>query len=420
MNFVSRHFYQELARWIGTFILRDDTARESHSGQGRLLDFVPCAELAADAKPDYIVLNGTLHHDEDAQGRLVELAGSLAPRARGIIIYYSQLWKPFLRLADWMGLRSKSPEINWLGHHDVRNLVEIAGMEVIRLDHRVLMPFPVPLLSRLMNRWLAPLPFFNWFCVANILVVRKTAEPLAEPPSVTIVVPARNEAGNVPLIPPRIPRMGPRDEIIFIEGGSSDATWDAIKALGDRDAEGRPILIAQQTGKGKGDAVRLGYSMARNEILMILDADMTVPPETLPRFHRVLAEGRAEFANGSRLLYPMEGEAMRFFNFLGNKFFATGFTFVLGQPYQDTLCGTKVMWRTDYEKLAARRWFFGDFDPFGDFDLILGASRMTLRVRDVPIHYKQRVYGDTNIQRWRHGWILLKMLWFAARRILFV
>lgn len=420
MNFISRYYYQELARWVSTFILRDDTAEESHSGEANLLDFMQTASQKADAKPDFIVLNGTLHYEEDAQGRLDQLAASLAPRSRGIIIYYSQLWKPLLRIADWLGLRNKSPETNWLGHHDVRNLVELAGMEVIRLDHRVLLPFPIPFVSRFINRWLAPLPGFDWFCLANILIVRKPESPAAEPPSVSIVVPARNEAGNVPLIPPRIPRMGPNDELIFIEGGSSDDTWGEIQKLGSQDALGRPILIAKQTGKGKGDAVRLGFSMARNEILMILDADMTVPPETLPRFHRVLATGRAEFANGSRLLYPMEGQAMRFFNFLGNKFFATGFTFTLGQAYQDTLCGTKVMWRSDYEKLAARRWFFGDFDPFGDFDLILGASRMALKVRDVPIHYKNRVYGDTNIQRWRHGVILLRMLWFAARRILFV
>lgn len=160
--------------------------------------------------------------------------------------------------------------------------------------------------------------------------------------------------------------------------------------------------------------------MAENEILMILDADLTVPPEDLPKFYKAAVSGKGEFINGSRLVYPMEKKAMRFFNLIGNKFFAAAFSSVLGQNFRDTLCGTKVLSRENYLKIASHRSFFGDFDPFGDFDLIFGAARSGLKIVEVPISYKERVYGDTNIQRWKHGFLLLRMLIFAARKILFI
>jgi len=182
----------------------------------------------------------------------------------------------------------------------------------------------------------------------------------------------------------------------------------------------RTCKLFKQTGKGKGDAVRLGFAHATGDILMILDADLTVAPEELPRFVEILTSGKAEFANGSRLVYPMESSAMRFFNLVGNKFFSIAFTWLLGQPLKDTLCGTKTMWREDYEALVANRSYFGDFDPFGDFDLLFGAAKLNLKILDLPIRYRDRTYGETNISRWKHGWLLLKMVIFAARRIKFI
>jgi glycosyltransferase involved in cell wall biosynthesis len=166
--------------------------------------------------------------------------------------------------------------------------------------------------------------------------------------------------------------------------------------------------------------VRLGFQHAQGDILMILDADLTVPPEDLPRFYNALYKGRAEFINGVRLVYPMEKEAMRFLNLLGNKFFSLVFSWLLGQPIKDTLCGTKALWKTDYERIAANRSYFGDFDPFGDFDLLFGAAKLNLKIIEVPIRYRERTYGTTNISRWKHGWLLLRMVFFALRRIKFV
>jgi glycosyltransferase involved in cell wall biosynthesis len=213
--------------------------------------------------------------------------------------------------------------------------------------------------------------------------------------------------------------MGSMTEIIFVEGHSSDTTWREIQRVKAKYPEKR-IKVLQQTGKGKGDAVRCGFQAADGEILMILDADLTMPPEELPKFYHALVSGRAEFVNGVRLVYPMEKKAMRFLNFCANKFFSLAFSWVLAQPVKDTLCGTKVLRREDYDRIVANRSFFGDFDPFGDFDLLFGADRMGLKIVDIPIRYRDRTYGETNISRWRHGALLFRMLGFAACKLKFV
>lgn len=314
-------------------------------------------------------------------------------------------------------------ESNWIAHEDIENFLTLSDFELIKRDSKILMPFYVPLLSNFINRYLAPFPVFRNLCLVNIVVARpiNMVSSLAESvPSVSIIVPARNEAGNIEKIVKRIPKMGPNDEIIFVEGNSTDKTWDFIQEVQKRYSSEHKIKITKQNGKGKGDAVRKGFDIAENEILMILDADMTVKPEDLPKFYIAIQKGKGEFINGSRLVYPMEKEAMRFFNLLGNKFFAMAFSFVLGQRFKDTLCGTKVITKDNYKKLAENRLFFGDFDPFGDFDLIFGASRMSLKIVEVPIVYQERTYGSTNISRWRHGAILLVMLVFSVRKMKFL
>jgi glycosyltransferase involved in cell wall biosynthesis len=241
---------------------------------------------------------------------------------------------------------------------------------------------------------------------------------MPEKPLVSVIVAARNEEGNITNIFKRTPDMGGGTELIFVEGGSRDNTFEAIKKEIRTNPEKRAFAY-QQTGKGKGDAVRLGFSKATGDILMILDADMTVSPENLPLFYNALVSGKGEFINGVRLVYPMENEAMRFWNLVGNKFFSLAFSWLLGQTIKDTLCGTKVLTKKNYEKIAANRAYFGEFDPFGDFDLIFGAAKQNLKIVDLPIRYRDRNYGDTNISRWRHGVILLRMTIFAALKIKF-
>jgi hypothetical protein len=401
-----------------------DTLKEIELVKNTQKAKVISVENIFEARPDFLVVSNLLHYEKDIQGFFSGIHKMCHKETRLILIYYSSMWRPLFSIGFKLFRRGKLPNQNWLAHGDIKNLLDLESFELIHLDHKVLMPFYVPIISNFLNQYLAPLPLLKRFCLVNIVVTRaliaESFNKKLEAPSVSIVIPARNESGNIDQIINRIPLMGPNDEIIFIEGHSTDNTWEAIKAVRVRYGSERRILIAQQSGKGKGDAVRKGFGLATNEILMILDADMTVPPEDLPKFYKAITSGKAEFINGSRLVYPMEKEAMRFFNLIGNKFFAIAFSFILGQQFKDTLCGTKVITRDNYLKLSSCRSYFGEFDPFGDFDLIFGASRMGLKIIEVPVSYRERVYGETNISRWSHGCLLVTMLVFAAQRIKFI
>ncbi len=366
---------------------------------------------------DCIILSETLNYAADVQQLLERLHIVSHPGTRLIFNFYSVLWRPVLGLAGLCGLRAPQPQSSWISTDDVRNLLGLADWQPVALEPRILLPVPCLGLDRFTNRWLAPL--LGWFCLTDFCVARPARPAPRAARTVSVIIPARNEAGNIEAAIRRTPEMGAGTELIFVEGHSKDDTWAEIQRV-QREHPERKIKIMQQTGKGKGDAVRQGFAAATGDILMILDADLTMPPEELPKFYDVLASGRAEFANGVRLVYPMDEEAMQFLNLCANKAFGIIFTWLLGQPVKDTLCGTKVLTRAHYEQIAANRAYFGDFDPFGDFDLLFGAARLNLKIADVPIRYKERTYGETNIQRWSHGWLLLRMVLFAARKLKFV
>jgi SAM-dependent methyltransferase len=370
---------------------------------------------------DVVVLADLLNDVFDVQEVLQEVRRVSHPGTRVVLNIFSHLWEAPLRFAAALKLARPKLDQNWLTRQDLRALLSLAGFEIVGHRQDVLLPAPVPGLRALANRYLVKLWPFRHLALTNVVVARPHpgARELPERPRVSVIVPARNEAGNIDRILAEVPQMGGGTEIVFVEGHSTDKTFETIEsAIAARPESGARLY--RQAGKGKGDAVRLGFAQAAGEILMILDADLTVAPADLVRFYDALAAGKGEFINGVRLVYPMEDEAMRFFNLLGNKVFSWAFSWLLGQPIKDTLCGTKVLWRTDYERIAANRGYFGDFDPFGDFDLLFGAAKLNLKIVEMPIRYAARRYGTTNIQRWRHGWILLRMVVFAARRIKFV
>ena len=368
---------------------------------------------------DYIVVSELVNDLWDVQAMLDQLLPYCASHTRLIFNFYSHLWNFPLRVAQKLGIATPNLPQNWLTRHDMENLLEISGFEPLRKWEEVIAPLPVPLLSNFANRYLAKISPFRFFAMANFILARPLNKPIPNNPTVSVIVAARNESGHIEELMARIPEMGGGTEIIFVEGNSTDDTYEAI----ERSIASHPdrnCKLLKQPGKGKGDAVRAGFDIATGDILMILDADITVPPEDLPRFYDLIANGSAEFVNGVRLVYPMQDDAMRFANLIGNKFFSWAFSWLLGQPIRDTLCGTKVLWRSDYQRIAGNRAYFGDFDPFGDFDLLFGAARLSLKIMEVPIRYRARRYGETNISRWSHGVLLLRMVVFAARRIKFI
>lgn len=364
---------------------------------------------------DIIILSDTINDLWDVQRAFEQIKKFCSPHTRLILNFYSHLWQAPLTIAQALNLAAPMLDQNWLTPADVDNLLHLAGFEPIRTSNEILLPLP---LGGFANRYLVRLWLLREFALSNFVIARPAPQPVKEP-SVSVVVAARNEEGNIKNIFERVPQMGSKTELIFVEGHSKDKTYETIEkemALHPQTSS----LLFRQPGIGKADAIRLGFEKATCDILMILDADLTVPPEDLPRFYEAIASGKGEFINGVRLVYPMEKEAMRTLNFLGNKFFSLAFSWLLGQSIKDTLCGTKVMWRKDYEEIAANRSYFGDFDPFGDFDLIFGAAKLNRKIVDMPIRYRERTYGTTNISRWKHGLLLFRMVAFAARRIKFV
>ncbi|HEB50132.1 MAG TPA: glycosyltransferase [Desulfobulbus sp.] len=376
--------------------------------------------LQISEKFDYVLVVDTIGHVDDIQLAFSQLHKVCRPETRVIVVYYNYLWAPVLKFAEFTGLRMRQALQHWLPLDDIANLLYLNDFDVIRKGYKVLLPIRIPLLSAFCNRFLANMPIF-WKLSLNEVLVAKPVAVRRDPGEVScsIVIPCRNEEGNIENAIRRTPDMGRATEIIFVEGHSSDGTlaecYRVQEAYPDRD-----ITVLVQDGKGKGDAVRKGFAAARHDVLMILDADLTVPPEDLPKFFHAIATGKGEFINGSRLVYRMEKQAMRFLNILGNKFFSRAFTYLFEQRIRDTLCGTKVLWKTDYEKIIAGRSYFGEFDPFGDFDLLFGAVKLNLKIVEIPIRYRERAYGTTQISRFRHGLLLLKMVFFALGKIKFI
>jgi ubiquinone/menaquinone biosynthesis C-methylase UbiE len=453
-NWFNGYYWNDISSYSDYFIHEHNTVLEIGCGKGDLLgkikakrkvgiDFSPsmikqatekfkdvefhvmeAEKISLSEKFDLIIISNVVGYLDDIQSVFEELKKVCHENSRIIVTYYNSLWEPAIGIAKRLRLMTKSPALNWLTVKDINNLLSLSGFDVYRNSRRMIFPIYIPIVSTFLNKYIGKLPFFKFFSINNysFAKLRSTTEKKEADKkySVSVVIPARNESGNIENAILRLPDLGNHTEIIFIEGNSTDDTWEKIKEIQKKYEKTHTIKIDQQKGKGKADAVRLGFELATADILMILDADLTVPPEDLIKFYDTIASGKADFVNGSRLVYPMEKQAMRFLNLLGNRFFSLAFTWLLDQQFKDTLCGTKVIFRSDYKMLISNRSYFGDFDPFGDFDLIFGAHKLNLKIMEVPIRYRDRTYGSTNISRFKHGLILLRMCIFAARKIKFI
>ncbi|MBF0455362.1 MAG: glycosyltransferase [Magnetococcales bacterium] len=365
---------------------------------------------------DYIILPDLIGYLEDVEETFLALHRLCTPETRIIITHYNQLWGPILNLGAQLGMKMPSRIQNWLTGQQICSFLKIGDFDLIQRERRQLIPVSLMGLGALVNQYIAPFPVIRRLCLRNFFVARPLPDPTPRELSTTVVIPCRNERGNVEAAIKRIPPFCQDMEILYVEGNSQDGTFEEIQRVIDA-YPNLDIKGFQQTGKGKGDAVRLGFDKARGELLMILDADLTMPPEDLPKFYRAISQRKGEFINGSRLVYPMEDEAMRTLNLWANSTFSYLFSWLLNQPLTDTLCGTKVLLKKDYEQIAKNRSYFGTFDPFGDFDLLFGAAKANLKIREIPIRYRARSYGETQISRFRHGVLLLKMVLFAFRKL---
>jgi len=397
--------------------------------QEEILEFIDCPEkqivhqieeiplLTKQKDPTLILLNGTLNHHLNIQGLLTKIKSKLSRSSRVVLVMYNPYFRWLYTLATFLEIREGPMPSTFVTNTDLKNIAKLAEFEVVRIRPSAYVPFQFFGLGSIVNYILPAIPLLRWLSFVNIIIL-KPIIPEKKKPSLTIVIPARNEKGNIENALKRIPDFGTKNvEIIFVEGHSTDKTWQEIQRVLPLYKSQFKLKAFQQTGKGKNDAVRLGFSHATGEILTILDADLTMPPELLVTFYEGYCRGLADFINGNRLVYPMEGEAMRFLNHLGNIFFAKALSNVLDTKLGDSLCGTKLVSRKNYERFVAWREDFGDFDPFGDFELLFPAAILGLGIIDIPTHYKARTYGSTNINRFEHGRMLLKMTAIGLKHI---
>lgn len=396
-----------------------ERARTSYPGHTFLVGDAedPAVIAGIDGVFDCIILSDTIGMFDDIEEALKGLHSLCGEGTRIVISYFSSAWEPVIAAATALGWRMPQPEVNLLSTTDYLNLLRLSDLEAIRMEKRQLLPVKMLGLGRLVNRFVAPLPVVRSLCLRTYLVARSMRAERCAKLTTSIVIPCRNEQGNIERALKEMPSFGGHQEIIFVEGHSSDGTYAECLRVQEVYAGRWDIKVLRQQGKGKGDAVRRGFEAATGDVLVILDADLTVAPSALPKFYDAITSGKGEFINGTRLVYPMESNAMRLLNHIANRFFALLFTYLLNQRFTDTLCGTKVLKRSDYLKIAAARSYFGEFDPFGDYDLIFGAAKQNLRFIEIPIHYKARTYGETQISRFRDGWLLVRMVLFAFRKL---
>lgn len=447
-------YYQDLEKLFKFFVQPNSDVLELSSGLGYLLNAVeprfglgiernsyflevdqrkfPHLEFQvqtpelfiSDRTYDYILCPNTVSSLDNIQRTLANFYQVCHPSTKVIFTFHNPAWEIILSLATILKQRRKVTNFNWLSYEDMENLLELAGFEVVKRGKRMLLPRNVPILNWFFNKIMAPLPLINNMCLTEYIISRpkpdvtKKSQKIKEL-SCSVIVPARNEAGNIESCVTRMPRLGKHTEIIFIEGHSSDNTWEEIQRVQAQFGQEWDIKISQQKGKGKGDAVRQGFAMASGDILIILDSDLTVRPEDLVYFFDAVASGQCEFANGCRLIYPVSSTTMPWLNRMANRFFAWVLSYLINTKIKDSLCGTKVLSKKNYLKIAENRAYFKDFDPFGDFDLLFGAAKLGLKIQDIPVRYVPRTYGSSNIQHFKEGIVLLKMCLYAAKKIKF-
>ena len=444
---MNRFYHKSIEKYISSIIPEGKRVLEIGCGNGDLLaktspsygvgiDYAPAfVETASKRYPnlifkvddveelqlnevfDYIILSDLTNCLWDVQIAFHNIKKLCHPQTRIVISQYNYVWEPILRSSEFLRLKLHQPAQNWFSNSDTCSLLELEGYQVVRIDRKLMLPKYIPILNLFFNKFLANLPLFNSLDLVNLIIARPLLSD-DQQYSVSIVVPARNEKGNIENAIIRTPTFGTHQEFVFIEGHSADNTYEEMLRVKAAYPE-KDIKVLRQSCKGKGNAVREAFEVSTGEILMILDADLTMPPEELPKFYDALRYNKGEFINGSRLVYPMDKNAMRFLNLLGNKFFGMFFSYLLGQRLKDTLCGTKVLYKKDYDQITRNRHYFGDFDPFGDFDLIFGAAKLNLKITEIIIRYRDREYGSTQISRFKHGWLLIKMVVFAAKKIKF-
>ena len=330
-------------------------------------------------------------------------------KSKIILTTINSSWKPIIYIAKKMRLTSLKVSDGWISLNQLENIANLTNFVVLEKGYRTLIPKYIPFLSDIINSLFLKVPIIKRVGILQYIVLLKSDPPKKSNLSCSIVVPCFNEEGNVEDCIKKCPKVGKFTELIIVDDGSSDKTYQIAQGLLKKYPFVR--VISYKPNRGKAHAVERGFSSAKGDIIMVWDADRTVPENELYLFYDALATGKARFANGTRLLYPMEDQAMKWLNLVGNKIFSLIFSWILSTPISDTLCGTKALFKKDYKKIKMGN------EPWGDFDLLFGASDLGLKIIEIPVHYRKRVAGESKMKVFKHGLMLAKMAFIGAFRL---
>lgn len=358
-------------------------------------------------KFDVIVVTDVLEIYSDIYLFLEKLNNLLEDNGKLILSSVNTRWGNLLKIAELLGLKSKTNNFSYIHLNKIEKISNGAGYDLIETITRQFIPFKFLYLGNIINKILELLLFYFKFGVKTYIVLRKIS--IREKSlSKTIIIPAKNEEGNLEELVSRIPKFE-NCEIIFSIGESSDRTLEVSKKIIDKNSDFN-IKLIEQSKNGKANAVWEAIALSSGDVLAILDSDLSVDPETLKDFFKIIESNSADFVNGTRLVYEMEKGSMRIINKLGNRVFQYLIGKIINEDLTDSLCGTKVFKKDLIKKIF---WWQDNFnlkDPFGDFDLIFAASYTGQKILEYPIHYRTRKYGTTQISRFRDGFKLVKYL----------
>ena len=375
-----------------------DRASQKHPRLEFHTSDVDSAGLPRSFEPQYIVMTNMLDYVHD----IWDVMGSLKPAVHEhtllIITTNNPLWAPLLRLASNLKLRFPESPRNFITNRDICSVLHLQGFDIVEEGLTLPVPKRIPVLGDLINAIVPEVPVLRFVSSLQYIAARPR---IPRPPlSCSVVIPCHNEADNIQECLRRVPNIGTRTEIVVVDDGSTDDTCQRVKEV--MAADSRVRLIVLEKNQGKASAVRAGFEAAEGDVLMILDADMAVTPEELPKFLTPLQDGTADLVNGTRLIYPMHGKAMKVANFLGNKGFCFLASKVIRQRVSDTLCGTKAFLKRDFVRMP-----ISGTEHWGDFDLLFGAARLKLRILEIPVHYTERRAGKSKMRAMIEGWSFL-------------
>ena len=351
-----------------------------------------------------IILTDVVENYDDVFALLNIVSNLLTIDGKLIISSINTKYLILSRTLEFLKLKDSNENTSYIHVKKIRNITSGVGLEYQKFYTKQLFPFSFFYVGNVINKIMEIISFQLNLGIKTYIIFRPAIITNSKN-SKSIIIPAKNEEGNLVELVSRIPKFE-NTEIIFSYGKSKDNTLKVMKQITQSNKLFKFKLV-KQTKNGKANAVWEALNVVENDLIAILDADISVDPETLSDFFDIIEKNNADFVNGTRLIYDMEKNSMRFLNRIGNRFFQFFISKIIKEALTDSLCGTKVFKKSYLNDLYFWQNIFGKKDPFGDFDLIFAAAYSGQKIVEMPIVYRERKYGTTQIARFKDGFKLL-------------